>query len=99
MLGSSDEPELPGGKPGRLGLILGIKNFSRDTSPNEDDPTLPVNPAYPPISMILLRSAQSLESIEYESWFERGGKHLITGKSASPYNQYQPLWCFTVPLM
>ena len=59
MLGSSDEPELPGGKPGRLGLILGIKNFSRDTSPNEDDPTLPVNPAYPPISMILLRSAQS----------------------------------------
>ena len=74
MLGSSDEPELPGGKPGRLGLILGIKNFSRDTSPNEDDPTLPVNPAYPPISMILLRSAQPLESIDYESWFERGGE-------------------------
>ena len=74
MLGSSDEPELPGGKPTRLGLILGIKNFSRDTSPNVDDPTLPVNPAYPPISMILLRSAQPLESLDYDSWHERGGE-------------------------
>tara|TARA_B100001175_G_scaffold317929_1_gene337726 strand:+ start:45 stop:4442 length:4398 start_codon:yes stop_codon:yes gene_type:complete len=74
MLGSSDEPDLPGGKPSRLGLILGIKNFSRDTSPNEDDPTLPVNPAYPPISMILLRSAQPLDSLDYTSWFERGGE-------------------------
>ena len=75
MLGSSDEPELPGGKPGRLGLIIGIKNFSRDTSPNEDDPTLPVNPAYPPISMILLRSAQPLDSLDYSSWYERGGEN------------------------
>ena len=75
MLGSSDEPELPGGKPSRLGLIIGIKNFSRDTSPNEDDPTLPVNPAYPPISMILLRSAQPLDSLDYSSWYERGGEN------------------------
>ena len=75
MLGSSDEPELPGGKPSRLGLIIGIKNFSRDTSPNVDDPTLPVNPAYPPISMILLRSAQPLDSLDYSSWYERGGEN------------------------
>ena len=74
MLGSSDEPELPGGKPSRLGMILGIKNFSRDTSPNEDDPTLPVNPADPPVSMILLRSAQPLDSLDYDSWHERGGQ-------------------------
>ena len=74
MLGSEDEPDLPGGRPSRLGMILGIKNFSRDTSPNEDDPTLPVNPAHPPISMILLRSEQAIDSLEYESWFQRGGQ-------------------------
>jgi len=74
MLGSEDEPELPGGRPSRLGMILGIKNFSRDTSPNEDDPSLPVNPAHPPISMILLRSEQAIDSLEYVSWFQRGGQ-------------------------
>ena len=74
MLGSEDEPDLPGGRPSRLGMILGIKNFSRDTSPNVDDPTLPVNPAHPPVSMILLRSAQTIDSLEYQSWFQRGGQ-------------------------
>ena len=28
------------------GLIIAVKNFTRDTSQNVDDPTLPVNPAY-----------------------------------------------------
>ncbi|MDP6703081.1 MAG: hypothetical protein QF760_00945 [Candidatus Thalassarchaeaceae archaeon] len=73
MLGSADNPELPGGLPENLGLIIGIKNFTRDTSQNVDDPTLPVNPAYPPNSLVILRSAQSLESVDYTSWFTRGG--------------------------
>ena len=73
MLGSENSPELPGGQPERLGLIIGVKNFSRDTSPNVNDLTLPINPANPPKSLILLRSKQSIESIDYYSWFKRGG--------------------------
>ena len=48
MLGSDDQPELPGSIPDRLGMIIGIKNFTRDSSENVNDPTLPVNPADPP---------------------------------------------------
>ncbi len=73
MLGSADEPELPGSLPQRLGLIIGIKNFTRDNSQNVDDPSLPINPAYPPDSLIVLRSVQSLEQLDYTSWFSRGG--------------------------
>ncbi|MEL0268274.1 MAG: hypothetical protein VXA14_04125, partial [Euryarchaeota archaeon] len=73
MLGSKSEPELPGSQPDRLGLIIAVKNFTRDTSQNVDDPTLPVNPAYPPKTLVLFRSIQSLESVEYHSWMKRGG--------------------------
>ena len=73
LLGSEDSPDLPGGQPDRLGLIIGVKNFSRDTSQNVNDQTLPINPANPPNSVILLRSKQSIESIDYDSWFTRGG--------------------------
>ena len=73
MLGSENSPELPGGQPDRLGLIIGVKNFSRDTSPNVNDLTLPINPANPPNGLMLLRSKQSIESLDYYSWFKRGG--------------------------
>ena len=73
MLGSADQPELPGSLPNRLGLIIGVKNFTRDTSQNVDDPTLPVNPANPPDSLVVIRSVQKLQSLEYYSWFSRGG--------------------------
>ena len=73
MLGSKSEPELPGSQPDRLGLIIAVKNFTRDTSQNVDDPTLPVNPAYPPKTLVLVRSIQSLESVEYHSWMKHGG--------------------------
>ncbi len=73
MLGSKSEPQLPGGQPSRLGLIIGVKNFTRDTSENVDDPTLPVNPAYPPKTLVLVRSVQSVEEVEYHSWMKRGG--------------------------
>ena len=73
LLGSEDSPDLPGGQPERLGLIIGVKNYSRDTSQNVDDPTLPINPANPPNSVIILRSKQSIDSINYNSWFSRGG--------------------------
>ena len=72
MLGSKSSPELPGGQPGKLGLIIAIKNFSRDQTQNVDDPTLPVNPAFPPKTMVLIRSIESIESIEYDSWHKRG---------------------------
>jgi len=73
LLGSADESILPGKKPDSLGLIIGIKNFTRDSSQNVDDPTLPINPANPPESLIVLRSLQPLEMIDYTSWFARGG--------------------------
>ncbi|HJL64770.1 MAG TPA: hypothetical protein QGF70_04200, partial [Candidatus Thalassarchaeaceae archaeon] len=73
MLGSKSSPELPGGQPDRLGLIIGVKNFTRDTSQNVDDSTLPVNPAYPPKTLVLVRSVESVEEVEYNSWMKRGG--------------------------
>ncbi len=74
MLGSDgSQSQLPGDLPDRLGFIIGIKNFSRDNSQNVDDPTLPVNPAYPPKTLILLRSVQSVEELDYDSWFTRHG--------------------------
>ncbi len=72
MLGSKSSPELPGGQPEKLGMIIAIKNFSRDNTQNVDDPTLPINPAYPPKSLVLIRSVQSIESIQYDSWHKRG---------------------------
>ena len=72
MLGSDgSQSQLPGDLPDRLGFIIGIKNFSRDNSQNVDDPTLPVNPANPPKTLILLRSVQSVEQLDYDSWFTR----------------------------
>lgn len=73
MLGSADQPELPGSIPQRLGLIIGIKNFTRDASQNVDDPTLPINPANPPDSLVVVRSVQPIQSLDYYSWFSRGG--------------------------
>ena len=48
MLGSRSSPELPGSQPDRLGLIIAVKNFSRDVTPNQDNDALPINPANPP---------------------------------------------------
>ena len=72
MLGSKSSPELPGGQPEQLGMIIAIKNFSRDSTQNVDDPTLPINPAFPPKTLVLIRSVQSIQSIEYDSWHKRG---------------------------
>ena len=73
MLGSRTSPELPGSQPDRLGLIIAVKNFSRDVTPNQDNDALPINPANPPKSMILLRSVEKIDSISYDSWVTRGG--------------------------
>ena len=79
MLGSKSSPELPGGQPEKLGMIIAIKNFSRDSTQNVDDSTLPVNPAFPPKTLVLIRSSQSIQSIEYDSWHKRGD--IITDHS------------------
>ena len=73
MLGSASQPELPGQIPTQLSLILGVKNFTRDSTPNVNDPTLPIDPQNPPNTLVLLRSTQSLTSLEYNSWFLREG--------------------------
>ena len=75
MLGYSSENELPGSKPTRLSFILGIKNFSKDISPNDDDPDLPINPlvSKAPTTLIALISKDRIEKVEYDSWFQRHG--------------------------
>ncbi|MEE3082502.1 MAG: hypothetical protein VX320_00245 [Candidatus Thermoplasmatota archaeon] len=75
ILGSSSAAEFPGQKPTQLSLIIGIKNFTRDSSQNVDDPSLPVNPGAPdrPNTLLLIRSTQSVSAIDYVSWFEREG--------------------------
>ena len=73
MLGSADQPELPGSLPNRLGMIIAVKNFTRDSSQNVDDPTLPINPANPPDSLVIIRSVESIKELDYDSWFSRAG--------------------------
>ncbi|MAK20323.1 MAG: hypothetical protein CMA05_03315, partial [Euryarchaeota archaeon] len=66
---------LPGEVPSRLSLIIAIKNFSGDNTPNVDDPTLPVNPLkeLAPNTLIAIVGSESIDRLEYKSTFERGG--------------------------
>lgn len=63
----------PGDLPVRLSLIIAIKNFTGDTTSNINDPTLPVNPAEPPNTLIVMAATESIDRIEYKSTFMRGG--------------------------
>ena len=71
---------LPGEIPDRLSLMIAIKNFSADNSNNLDDPTLPVNPAEPPNTMLLIAGTSSIKEFNYASTFKRGG---YSGDSSS----------------
>lgn len=73
MLGSESSPELPGQMPERVSMILAIKNFSKDTTPNNADSTLPVDPTNPPNTLVVLFATQSVTEIDYSSWFQREG--------------------------
>ena len=64
---------LPGEVPDRLSLIIAIKNFSGDSTPNIDDDTLPVNPAQPPNTMFLIAGTSSIKEFNYFSTFKRAG--------------------------
>ena len=63
----------PGDIPERLSLIIAIKNFTADSTGNINDPTLPVNPASPPNTLILIAATESIDRLEYKSTFMRGG--------------------------
>ena len=63
----------PGDIPERLSLIIAIKNFTGDSTGNINDPTLPVNPASPPNTLILIAATESIDRLEYKSTFMRGG--------------------------
>ena len=74
MIGEApNSANLPGEVPDRLSLIIAIKNFSGDTSPNVNDPTLPVNPTDAPNTLIAVIGTESIDRLEYKSTFERGG--------------------------
>ena len=74
MIGDAPEStNLPGDLPDKLSLIIALKNFTRDNSQNVDDPTLPINPADPPTSLILVVGTDEVGSIQYHSTFQRQG--------------------------
>ncbi|CAI8220338.1 MAG: Uncharacterised protein [Methanobacteriota archaeon] len=75
MLGYDNEVDMPGQRPSRLSFILGIKNFSRDDSQNNNDATLPVNPhsSTSPNTLVLIASKTKVEQLDYVSWFQRYG--------------------------
>ena len=64
---------LPGEIPDRLSLMIAIKNFSADNSNNVNDPTLPLNPAQPPNTLLLIAGTSSIKEFNYASTFKRGG--------------------------
>lgn len=64
---------LPGDIPDRLSLIIAIKNFTADSSGNVNDETLPINPASPPNTLVLVAGTASIERLELISSFKRGG--------------------------
>ena len=63
---------LPGEIPDRLSLMIAIKNFSADNSTNLDDPTLPVPPAAPPNTMLLIAGTSLIKEFNYACTFKRG---------------------------
>ena len=71
---------LPGEIPDRLSLMIAIKNFSADNSNNVNDPTLPINPASPPNTLLLIAGTSSIKVFDYASTFKRGG---YSGDSSS----------------
>ena len=64
---------LPGEVPDRLSFILAIKNFSGDVTANENDLTLPINPAAPPSTLIMVAGTERIDSLTYDSTMKRGG--------------------------
>jgi hypothetical protein len=71
---------LPGEVPDRLSLMIAIKNFSADNSNNVNDPTLPLNPAEPPNTLLLIAGTSAIKEFNYASTFKRGG---YSGDSSS----------------
>ena len=65
--------DLPGDIPSRLSMIIAIKNFTGDNINNVNDPTLPVNPASPPNTLVAIVATESIDLLEYKSTFMRGG--------------------------
>ena len=64
---------LPGDIPDRLSFIIAIKNYSGDVTANENDLTLPVNPAAPPSTLIMVAGTERIDSLSYNSTLQRGG--------------------------
>ena len=71
---SPDGPTpLPGSLPKNLGMFIGVKNWTADPTRHDSDPSLPIDPANPPDSLIMIATTESIESINYSSWLLRSG--------------------------
>lgn len=74
MIGEEPTNEnLPGELPSRLSMIIAIKNFTGDRIGNVNDPTLPVNPAQPPNTLIVIAGTEQIDRLVYHSTFKRAG--------------------------
>lgn len=75
MIGSApSDANFPGQFPQRLSLIIAIKNYSSDETPNVNDSSLPVNPTDERWnSLILIAGTSRVESIVFTSSFQRYG--------------------------
>ena len=80
--------DFAGNVPNRLGFIVAIKNFTGDSTANVNDATLPINPANPPNTLILIAGVGRIDSINYKSTFMRGG---YANDSSSLYLQIEDL--------
>ena len=80
--------DFAGNVPNRLGFIVAIKNFTGDSTANVNDATLPINPANPPNTLILIAGVGRIDSINYKSTFMRGG---YANDSLSLYLQIEDL--------
>ena len=77
MLGAAPgSNDLPGEVPEELSLMIGIKNFTRDSDDNVDDETLPINPANPPTSMVVIALSERVEKLELTASVRRYGSNL-----------------------
>ena len=80
MLGNAPTAvEFPGRVPQRLSLIIALKNFTRDISPNVEDATLPIDPSDPPTSLILISGTQPITEVHLvNSMMRHGSSNDVT---------------------
>ena len=97
MIGSApSDANFPGQFPQRLSLIIAIKNYSSDETPNVNDSSLPVNPTDERWnSLILIAGTSRVESIVFTSSFQRYRLPIRPFFNVSGILRHSKFWSFT----